>query len=219
MHDANEVVLTANEYDIVQRLLRKENAPQIARETQRSVHTVRTTIRGIYGKLGVHSVPQLSEALACGDLIIRVKEPVERTFGLASALRVLESESARSKGSIWPVKLHRAEIDALRDAGYAYNLLAAAGSNPSSLIERVESLVAEAETQRPRVAAAIAAALGAQDHLNGLMRDPSQIETLGAVCADNPFPLKQRARSELIDSFRTAYAAGSLARSRPDTRT
>ncbi len=218
MQNPRDTILTENEHDIVMRLLRKENASQIARETKRSVHTVRTTIRGIYSKLGVHSVVELSDALACGELVIHCKETKERAFGLSSSLLVLERESVRrSKSTIWPVKLHRDEIAALLNAGYAYSLLATTESNLSTLIERVEHLVADAEAQRPRIAIAIASVLGLQDHANGVMREPSQIDALAAVCADTPFPLKQGSRSELLDEFRTSYAAGSLAR--PHRRT
>jgi DNA-binding CsgD family transcriptional regulator len=216
MHEPHEVLLTANEYDIVTRLLRNEKSPQIARDTKRSVHTVRTTIRVIYGKLDMHSVSQLSEAIARGDLIIRVKsESNETSFDLGSALIVLQKASNRTKGAIWPVKLHRNEIQALLNAGNAYTLLAATESNLSSLIDRVGHVVANAEHERPKLAVAFASVLGAQDRTIGIVRESPQIDRLAAVFADTPFPLRKGARSEVFDAFRSSYSSASSTPSDP----
>lgn len=207
MREPHTVLLTPNEYDLITRLLRDEKAPQIARETKRSVHTVRTTIRMIYSKLDVHSVSQLSGAVARGDLVIHTRPPDshEPTFDLSSALHVLQSESRRAKGAIWSVKLHRNEIQELLVAGQAYSLLATTESNISSLIERVERIVANAEDERPKIAAAYASALGLQDRAIGIVRATLQIDALAEICANTPFPLVKRARSEVIDAFRSSY--------------
>ncbi len=70
MPEPRSVILTANQYDIVLRLLRREKAPQIAAQTARSVHTIRTTIRVIYDKVGVRGVSALADAVARGELAL-----------------------------------------------------------------------------------------------------------------------------------------------------
>jgi DNA-binding CsgD family transcriptional regulator len=72
------VLLTANEHDIVLRLLRGDTAPAIAADTGRSVHTVRTTIRNIYDKLGIRGLSNVAEAMARGELILQQSEPARR---------------------------------------------------------------------------------------------------------------------------------------------
>ena len=83
------MLLTANQHAIVQRLLAGENSSDIARETNRSVHTVRTTIRTIYERLGVHALSELASGVKAGAFRIHTVDDHGRERTLRSALKAI----------------------------------------------------------------------------------------------------------------------------------
>ena len=201
------VVLTANEHDLVLRLLRGEKAPAIAADTGRSVHTIRTTIRGIYDKVGIRGSSELANAVARGELALR--QVAADRFSLASALRVLTREASHATGERFrSVRLHPQEIRALRDAARAYDLLASTQDDIASLVDRIERLVTAYEGERITLVREVALLLGAQDARTGVARDAARVDALATVFANTPFVLRASARASVLDAFRTSYAAG-----------
>lgn len=203
------VILTANEHDLVLRLLRRERTPSIAADTGRSIHTIRTTIRTIYDKIGIRGLSQLADAVARGEISLREAEQPPETFGLGSALRLLERESSRATGErLRNVRLHTEEIRALENAGRAYRALANIEHDVSSLVPRLERLVASAESGRLMMAHQLGGLLGTQDAVARRCRDAGEVDAIGSVLADAPFAVEGRARSAVLKAFRTSYAAG-----------
>lgn len=117
-----EVVLTANQRDIVERLSRGDRAPAIARETKRSVDTVRQTLRVVYAQCGVKSGDELIAGLS--DRTLRIIPSKQKTpqhdlrsglTAIARALTNMRSENARKGTSRRraAVRLHEDEMDAI----------------------------------------------------------------------------------------------------------
>lgn len=203
------VVLTTNEHDIALRLLRRERTPSIAADTGRSVHTIRTTIRTIYDKIGIRGLSQLADAVARGELLLREVEQPPEAFGLGSALRLLERESSRATGErLRNVRLHAEEIRALENAGRAYHALANIEHDVSSLVPRLERLVASAESGLLTMAHRLGGLLGTQDAAARRSRDAAEVDAIGSVLADAPFAVEGSGRRALLNAFRTSYAAG-----------
>ncbi len=78
-------MLTTNQDAIVQRMLRGENTPTIARAKKRSVDTVRKTIRVIYSRFGVNGAAELKARMAQGAFRVHVTGDDGREHNLQSA--------------------------------------------------------------------------------------------------------------------------------------
>jgi DNA-binding CsgD family transcriptional regulator len=117
-----DVVLTANQAAIVQRMVRGENTPEIARAKQRSVDTVRKTVRTIYSRFGVSNAAELKAGMARGAFAIRFTDDIGREHNLRSALGAIReavtsmrAENCRmgTKRRRSQVSLHEDEMNAL----------------------------------------------------------------------------------------------------------
>jgi DNA-binding CsgD family transcriptional regulator len=117
-----DVFLTANQDAIVQRMVRGENTPEIARAKKRSVDTVRKTVRAIYTRFGVSGATELKVAFAQGTFRIRVTDNGGREHNLQSALNAVRNALAalraknRRKGMNRRrshVSLHEDEMNAI----------------------------------------------------------------------------------------------------------
>jgi len=117
-----DVLLTATQHDIVTRLLDGERARAIARARQRSVDTVRQTVRAIYSRFGVRNPEELAAGIAEGLFNVRVGRLNGREHTLRSALAALDRalktmqlENARTGTNRrrTSVRLHRDEMNAI----------------------------------------------------------------------------------------------------------
>jgi DNA-binding CsgD family transcriptional regulator len=117
-----EVLLSANQNAIVERLLAGDKGPAIARAKKRSVDTVRQTIRAIYSKFGVRDTAELATGIAEGRFNIRVTDGNGREHNLRSAVTAMHravanmrSENLRkgTRRRRVPLHLHEDEIGAI----------------------------------------------------------------------------------------------------------
>ena len=117
-----DVLLAANQRDIVERLLDVDRVPTIARATKRSVDTVRQTLRAIYSQLGVRSAEELVAGLVAGTFNVRASNQEGRKYDLRSgllaidrALTTMRRDNARKGTSRrrTAVRLHEDEMDAI----------------------------------------------------------------------------------------------------------
>ena len=135
--------------------------------------------------------------------------PPKSKFSLTSAMQVLDRAAPRTVSSrMYSLRLHGDEIQALRNVARMYHALTGTQDDLASIIDRIERIVAVAESERSTVASAIAALLGAQDARLGALRSAAQLEALATVCADTPFALQADVRNLVRDAFLRSYAAG-----------
>jgi DNA-binding CsgD family transcriptional regulator len=117
-----DVLLTANQNAILQRLLTGDRGPAIARAKNRSVDTVRQTIRAIYFKFGVRDTAELATGIAEGRFNVRVTDESGREHTLRSAVTAMHRAVANMRSENLrkgrrqrrvAMHLHEDEIDAI----------------------------------------------------------------------------------------------------------
>jgi len=114
--EKHEAVLSPGEAAVIEQLRRGKNQVIIARETGRSVETVRTMCKNVREKFGAHSVKELLRGFQEGVYVIaRRPRGDSPAFGLASALVTLKRERDRqgTRDQMRTVRLHREEISAI----------------------------------------------------------------------------------------------------------
>jgi DNA-binding CsgD family transcriptional regulator len=116
MTEMREAVLSPGEAAVIEQLRRGKNQVTIARETGRSVATVRTVCKNVREKFRARSVKELLRGIEEGAYVV-TRRPVDDSpaFGLASALAALKRERDRAgtRDQMRTVRLHREEISAI----------------------------------------------------------------------------------------------------------
>lgn len=92
---SREILLTENQHRIIERLIAGDTVPEIARAKHRSILTVRTTVRTVYQRFGVHSVSELAAAIASPEFRIHIVDVTGRKRTLRSGLRAIREALVR----------------------------------------------------------------------------------------------------------------------------